>query len=465
MLRKYQVEMIDALRAAIKAGNRRVILVAPTGAGKGTIASQGIAAPAAARGHRVLAIAGRLELINQLAERMPPGSAGIIKAGIKPDRDHLIQVASVQTLVRRTYPPADIVITDECHLANAPTYRRIYAEYPDAIHCGLTASPYRANGCGLGTDFWQAIVSTVDVPTLTAAGHLVPVRTFAPSRPDLSGVHTKGGDYETGELAARVAPLVGDIVKTYLKLAAGRQTICFAVNVEHSKELAAQFLAAGVPAEHVDGETDAAVRAAALARLASGETMVVCNCGLFSTGVDVPPVSCVILACPTKSRVKWRQTAGRGMRPHPGKESCLLLDHANCSEMHGLISDVEDYTLADDKRAGPGDDSGPPIRTCPACFAVILSSAQVCSECGQAMPASVTRQVQTADGELAEVGKSAPKVVRFRMAEHAALLEMAATARAKGYAAGWIGHQFQKRFGRWPAGMQQLTSLLRGDPS
>jgi DNA repair protein RadD len=300
-LRPYQCATVDEIESAIAAGERRILMVAPTGSGKTVIAGE-IITRFTQRYRPVLVLAHRLEIITQTSSKLCGCGIrhGIIKAGFSPRPMERVQVASVATLWVRamrsnsmSLPLADLLIVDECHHATATTWRKIIAAYPDAVLIGLTATPCRGDGRGLGGIF-TAMIECPQVAELIEQGYLVKSRVYAPVTPNLRGVHTRAGDYVEHELAARmnVAKLVGDIVTHWFKHGERRRTIAFAVNVAHSLHLHNEFVRAGVRAEHLDGETPKDERDAILARLASGETELVTNCMVLTEGWDMPEVGC-----------------------------------------------------------------------------------------------------------------------------------------------------------------------------
>lgn len=354
-LRPYQERAIASLRGAYAKGARSVCFQLPTGGGKTVIFSH-VVRGAVTRGHPVLILAHRQEIAEQIDEALTALDVphGIIAAGRKP-REGRVQVASVMTLAKRlaAYRPAPgLIVIDEAHHALAATWQRILGAFPQAKVLGVTATPQRLDGRGLGEVF-DRLVCGPSTAELMRQDFLSPSVVYAPKQgPDLEGVRIVGGDYEKGELSRRMAAsgLVGDAVEHYRKLADHKPAIAFCCSIEHSKAVAQRFRSAGYRAEHVDGDTPKELRRERIAALARGEIDVLTNCSLFGEGVDVPALGAVILLRPTASLALHLQMVGRALRPAPGKERAIILDHAGNSFCHGLPDDPHEWSLKSRKR-------------------------------------------------------------------------------------------------------------------
>lgn len=467
-LRQYQLDAVQRVREHVRRGVKRILLVAPTGAGKTVIASH-LTECSVDLGNHVLMLAHRRELITQAYKKivgcscrpgfdhdsllrdpgctddgLPRNKVQIVMAGFRPISSAVVGVASIDTLRNRNKPPAHLIIVDEAHRSLAATYKAIMAAYPDAVIIGLTATPYRADRRGLGEEYDELVVVS-SVKELIAQGALVQPRVFtvpAKDLPDLSRVRIKGNDYDPTQLSAAVdrKELVGNIVEHWQRLASDRLTVVFAGSVEHSKHIAAQFKEAGVAAEHLDGMTETAERDAILARLERGETRVVVNYGVLVEGWDQPSVKCAILARPTKSTGAYLQMAGRILRPWLGLDA-LILDHAGCTLEHGFVEDDREFTLdaapKKVKAAGTG-------KTCPNCFAIVPIALRYCTACSHEFAPQERAAPGEREGKLVEVRPATQDEKRVTWNEICAL------AIAKGYQKGWAGHRFKEKYGTWP---------------
>lgn len=347
-LRPYQVDVIAKLEQAIAAGKRKILLVAPTGSGKTVIMAAVIDAVVAKR-QRALLIAHRREIISHTSRKLFDREIrhGIIQSGFAPRPLEAVQVASIQTLRVRALssdalrlPPAELLIIDETHHARADTYQKVINAYPHAVLIGLTATPCRGDGRGLGNIF-EVMIECPQVAALTSQGYLVRSRVYAPVNPNLTGVTVRNGDYAENELAHLMdrAKLVGDIVTHWHRHAERRATIVYATSVAHSVHIRDELRRSNVLAEHIDGSTPTEERDRILAQLARGDVEVVCNCMVLTEGFDCPDVGCLVLARPTKSLGLYRQMIGRGLRSAPDKMDCVILDHAGAVFQHGFPDD------------------------------------------------------------------------------------------------------------------------------
>ena len=396
--------------------SKSALYVLPTGGGKTVIASA-VIERAVQRGERVLVLTHRREILKQTSLKLPI-EHGLIQAGLNIDLEYPVQVASVQTLWARcmrtdklSLPAANLIIIDEAHHVGARTWRLILDEYPNARRLGLTATPCRGDGKGLG-NYFDALIEGPQIPELIAQKHLVPTIYYAPANPDLLGVETRQGDYVVSQLADRMNrnDLVGDIVSNWHKLAQRRKTLVFCVDVAHSVHVKDEFVKSGVRAEHVDGGTPKNERDAILARLASGETEVVCNCMVLTEGFDLPAIGCIVLARPTKQIGLFRQMAGRGLRPAPDKRNLLLIDHSGAVFRHGLLEDSVAWTL-DVTRAAKNEahesrnqHAISRLIECSQCGA-LRKGGEPCPSCGF-LPKRQPDAVIFREGELARVDRN-----------------------------------------------------------
>lgn len=468
-LRAYQESAIRELQGRIASGRRRIVVVAATGSGK-TVIFAHVVADAVARDRSVLVVAHRRELIQQTYEKLlraglEERQVGVVMASDTRRRPTApVQVASIDTLRHRPKPPADIVIVDEAHRELARSYRELRAHYPDAVHLGFTATPYRADNRGLG-EFYEDLLLVASIRELIDQGYLVEPRVFTvpPERlPNLTGVRVRAGDYAQDQLDAAVdqTTLVGDIVEHWIRHASGVRTVAFAVSVKHSKHIAERFRDAGVTAEHLDGTTPVDLRDAILQRLESGETLVVSNCGVLCEGWDQPSAKCAILARPTKSTGLYLQQAGRILRPWDGQRA-IILDHAGCAREHGLPQDEREFSLEPKPKRKRGDVLQVPIRICDGCQAVLPARVRVCPECGLLFVEERAVPTET-DGQLVEASAAAriasadvtakrpARADRDRAMQRTVFEQLRALARSRKQDAAWVEARFVERYGAPP---------------
>jgi len=394
-LRGYQRQAVEAVRRSVSRGNRGVLVVAPTGAGKTHMTVGGIIAPELARGRRVVFVVHLREVIDATSRRLAAMDLphGVIMAGRKPDRRAPVQVCSLQTLDRRAdYPDADLVIIDECHRAASSQYRRLAEKYPRARILGLTATPTRLDGRPLSPPSapFTELVQAVQPSTLIAGGYLVPSVVYGADAPDLAALKTdpRTHDYRRRELSAAMQAkpsYIGDAVQNWRHHAQGKRTITFSVDRRHGQSVCKAFQSAGVPSAYVDGSTPVRERQRALDRLRSGDVRVLVNVDVYTEGFDEPLIECVQVLRPTLSLARWIQMAGRGARiitPEyaasckrdgiavPAKQRMLVLDHGGNAQRHGLPLDDRDWSLDGEVKLSRSFAPERPLVRCEKCGAM-----------------------------------------------------------------------------------------------
>jgi DNA repair protein RadD len=420
-LRDYQQDMVGRLRASYGGGHRAPLLVLPTGGGK-TFVFCYITANAGARGNRTLILVHRQELLRQTSDSLTSLGVrhGLIAPGAPMAFGQSAQVASVQTLVRRFqhldragWRP-DLIVVDEAHHATAGSWRAVLDRWPAARVLGVTATPCRMDGKGLGADaggVFDDLVGGPQIAELIERGYLAPPDVYAPPViADLSGLRTIAGDFAKAELAGRMdrPTVTGDAVDHYARICPGVPAIAFCVSVAHAEHVAEQFRAAGWRAASLDGSMADADRRARIADLAGGRLHVLTSCDIISEGTDIPVVGTAILLRPTQSLSLYLQQVGRALRLYPGKASAVILDHVGNTARHGLPDDPRDWSLAGRTKRGreKADDGPPPPITCGGCFRQIRRPApDRCPSCGTSLKAEKDRMqaLELTEGELRRI--------------------------------------------------------------
>jgi DNA repair protein RadD len=354
----HQTSLIGKIDRSLEDGVRHVAAQMATGAGK-TIVAATLAKRNLQERRRTLFIVPALSLVDQSVEKF--FAEGIRDIGVIQANHDLtnwsrpVQIASVQTLMRRQMPPADLVIIDEVHRWYDAYEGWLAGPWKHVPVVGLSATPWTR---GLGKHFSKLIIGAT-TRQLIEAGYLSPFRVFAPASPDLANVRIVAGDFRDDDLSSVMnkSALVADVVTTWIERGQDRPTLCFAVDRAHAKHLQQKFLEAGVTAEYIDAYTDAMERAAIAKRFHAGEVEVVCNVGCLTTGIDWD-VRCIVLARPTKSEILFVQMIGRGLRVADGKDDCLILDHSDNTVRLGFVTDIHHDALDD---GGPRQKAEPNI--------------------------------------------------------------------------------------------------------
>ena len=471
-LRPYQAKGIEDARKSVRAGNKRIIIQGGCGSGKTIIAATMIK-NALQKGKRVIFLVHYRQLAFQAMERFTDfgmqNDVGIIMAGEEAHYGRPVQIISVQTYGRRLdlddhplflndwFQKADLVFYDEAHASVAKTRKAILDLYKDsAVIVGLTATPCRADGRPLGS-IYQDIITVSNIQELTKMGFLVPAVYYGAKKlPDLEGVPIVAGDYNKKMLGVRVdqPKLVGDILENWLRIGCERSTVIFASNVKHSLHIKELFNRWKISCEHVDAHTPSLERQGIIARSKAGKTQVITNVGVYSEGADFPWVSCIVLARPTFSFMRYWQMAGRGLRPYHDKDDCIIIDHARNVERHGFMDDPVIWTLDGEEKAWikpkPKDKVEKPPLICDQCQAEFRGS--VCPRCGLKVK-FYGKKVEYTEARLCRLDKEKKKALNLLALEKEKkrFLRMAEYhCREKRYDPGWIAHTYYKKYKAWP---------------
>ncbi len=446
-------------------------------------------------GKKVLIMAHRDTLIKQASRKLRDNELrhGIIMAGFTPDASAKVQVASVQTLVRRLakikFTP-DLIIIDEAHLSAAKSYVTVVEHFKDAIVLGVTGSPCRLDNKPLGREFgglYDHMVIGVTIRTLIDRGFLSQPVVYAPAEQiDLSGLKKSMGDYDTAELANVIDKprLIGDAVDQYQKICPNARAVAWCVTVQHAQHVANEFTARGIPAAMLCGEHDTAYRDDVLEKLAKGIIKVVSFVGILIEGVDVPEIEAVLLLRPTLSLASYLQVVGRGLRIAPGKDCCYVLDHAGLTFKHGLVDEEREWSLdwGEKKKKGKSKatEETVDVLQCRSCFAVFSPAAGklhadrltmegknaggdacCCPNCN-APVVREQRKIETSDGELQQITPEMAERLRKqkRSEVHGArsMEDLLRVAAQRGYSASWAQHVYNSRLRKQE---KQQTQVLQ----
>lgn len=441
-LRPYQAQAVDDIRAAFKS-HRRVLYQLPTGGGK-TVIFCHITREAVRKGKRVLILVHRQELLRQTTSKLSQWGVPweTIEAGKPTLNEWPVSVAMVQTAARRELKTYDLIICDEAHHAVAGSWAGIIEKQPQAYLLGVTATPCRMDGKGLG-DAFDVLLEGVKMRQLITDGFLCEPKIYAASVADLTGVRSVGGDYNRGDLETALlkSRITGDAVREYQQHADGLPAIVFCVSVQHAQATAQAFNNAGYCSAAVDGSMDDSERKRLINGLTTGKVQVLTSCDIVSEGTDIPAVAAAILLRPTKSEALYLQQVGRALRPMEGKQHAIILDHAGNVFRHGMPTAAREWTLEGrDKQAR--QKTAEAVRQCKLCYAV--HQAAVCPECGAPAPLK-PRQLKKVAGQLVPV-EDVERVKREAKVEvwgARSLEELKAIAFRRGYKPGWAYHRWQ----------------------
>lgn len=414
-LREYQIDSIKDIRNSYVMGFRAPLFVLPTGGGKTAIFCK-IVERVAANGKRVYILVHRQEIFRQTSEHLERLGIehGKVSPGYRLTGDK-IQLCSVYTLARRyeKLPEPDLIIIDEAHHAIAKTWGKILDYWNRSRLLGVTATPLRLDGRGLGIKsggFFDTLVEGKNIQELTRLGYLTPAITYAPPvGVDMSGVRTIAGDYDRHETASRIDKprITGSVIDHYRRICDGLPAIAFCASIKHAEHVAEQFNDVGIPSASIDGKMNDTERKQRINALGSGIIKVLTSCEIISEGTDIPVVSVAILLRPTQSLSLYLQQCGRALRPAPqiGKKYAVVLDHVGNSLRHGFVDEIREWSLESKPRRKKKDGENlPSIRQCTKCYCVYPSSRDSCPQCGELWH-TMERKIEEVAGELVTISK------------------------------------------------------------
>lgn len=342
-LRPYQAEARDAIRSAWDEGYRKTLLVLPTGCGK-TVVFASVTENQVRKGHRVLIMAHRGELLTQAADKLKAAS-GLDSVLEKAESSSLgsfipVTVGSVQSLAqekRLARFPGDYfqdIIVDEAHHCLSDSYQRVLEHFPNANILGVTATPDRGDMKNLG-EYFDSKAYEYTMQEAIRQGYLSPVKAqLIPLELDINNVGISNGDYSAPEVGNALEPYLSQIVQEMKTYCQGRKTVVFLPLIATSQKFCRMLNEVGLRAAEVNGNSDD--RSQVLTDFETGKYDVLCNSMLLTEGWDCPAVDCIVILRPTKVRSLYQQMVGRGMRLSPGKENLLLLDFLWLTSRHDL---------------------------------------------------------------------------------------------------------------------------------
>ncbi len=432
ILRPYQHDVIDQIKQSYINGFKHPCVVLPCGSGKTVIAAE-LSKRTTDLGNTVLFLVHRQELCQQTINTFAVH-------GVDMD---LCQVGMIQTITRRVgkMDAPKLIITDENHHSLAKSYRHVYGTWPDVHTVGITATPIRLNGGGLG-EINDILIQGVSSKYLIKNNYLAPYDYYAPSIVDTAGIRSKSGDYDTEEAFKRMdkPAIYGDVVRHYTELSQGQKAICYCASITHSQKMADEFNASGIKAAHIDGTTPQTERADVIDGFRDGRIRVLCNVDLISEGFDVPDCGVSILLRPTKSMTLFIQQSMRCMRYLTGKKA-IIIDHVANYTRFGLPDQDREWQL-DPKQAEARKENTVKVRQCPECYFTHETS-PICPNCGYVYPIKGRTLEEIKAARLQKV--EGFMVDYTKPADCQTYEELRVYAKKHNYKPGWAWHQAKIR--------------------
>lgn len=451
-LRDYQQETIDNILTELRNGNHSIIVQQPPRTGKTVIMAE-IARRATSKGNHILFIVHRKEIVDQVVATFADQAVNM----------KLAKIGMVQTISRHIdqLTPPTIIFVDEAHHALAKSYQKILAAFPKAVKLLFTATPWRMSGKGFA-DVADTLIVGKSIKWLIDHDHLAPIDYYAPKQIDTKVLKVKStGDFSELSIEQALKPRIyGNAVKTYQNLADGKQAIAYTYNVASAVRLAEAFNKIGITARAVSGKTPKLERNQIIHDYRGGKVQIVTNAELFTEGLDLPNVDCVIMLRPTKSLSLFLQFSMRAMNPRHGK-TAVLIDHVGNVERFGLPTAERSWSLTGMTKKEMREQNGTVIKgvtVCASCFGTFYRTNDTCPYCG----ATLTTDMQLDVDEKAELVKitaqkrleKAKQIMSDKVTQNIAdktpqqlnsMEEVHAFGKLHGYKSGWAYFYGKKR--------------------
>lgn len=454
-LRPYQTDLIEKIVKSMRKGHKRIIVQSPPRTGK-TVVMAEIARRTTANNNQVMFLIHRKEVLDQ-------AKATFLSQGVNPD---YLNAGMVQTLTRRVniIKPPKLILIDEAHHVLAKSYQRILGKFPDTYVLMFTATPIRTGRMQMDQVADDIIIGQ-SIHELTEQGFLAPFRYFQPPNDFDSKLlkRSSTGDYTADSMKdAMSTQIFGHIVKQYKRIASGMQAVVYTYSVDSAIKVANEFNDEGISAVEVDGNTPPEARNKAVRDFRDKKVKILVNVNLFTEGVDLPDVDCVIMARPTMSLALYLQFSMRCLNPREGK-TAIIIDHANNFKKFGYPDDDRDWKSAvksgKQKSKSLLKDLGLSIVTCDYCFAVVKAKDVKdgkCPICGQKIKVQKAKAVSDVDlveaakerqRQIQEIVKNdlLKKVATKTVGELNSLKELQAYAKLHGYKPGWAWFMAKKK--------------------
>ena len=468
-LRPRQAQCIADIRQAIKEGHKRIIVQAPCGFGKTVLASHLIGG-ALSKGTKPLFTCPAISLVDQTVRSFEfegIRDIGVMQAQhVMTNREAQVQVASVQTLIKRALPDVDFMLVDEVHRHWRGFTEMLDGPWKEKIAIGLTATPW-VKSMGLR---WTKLIIPATIPQLIEEQLLTPTTLYVPEQiADRGNIAVQKGEFTEASSSAEMKQqrIIGNVVETWKKLGPGEKTFMFCVNLDHARAQMAAFIDSGIPFGYIDAQTPPDDRTLQFKKMQHGEIAGIASVGCLIAGVD-EDVRCIVDAAPTKSEISLVQRWGRGIRTAPGKLATIGLDHAgnNTDQGLGLFWEIFHDHLDSHKPhekgvAYEGEKRPAKPRKCVVCSTLIPAGSAVCKNCGEVIHAT---GIEHEDGELVVYGtqpKEKATKREYTMAEkqdwYSGLIWLY-RERGKDRPEGIAAHRYREKFGVWP---NQLLKVAR----